>query len=50
MIISYFQLHHGLFCMESAVEVAEGGKFRLGCVALGVAGQSDAVVFFLRGF
>lgn len=46
MIISYFQLHHGLSCSETAVEVAEGGKFRLECVALVVAGQGDAVLFF----
>lgn len=51
MIISYFQLHHGFSCTETAVEVAEGGNFRLGCVALIVASQGDTVFcFFLRGF
>lgn len=51
MIISYFELHHGLSSTETAVEVVEGGNFRLGCVALVVAGQGDAVLFiFLRGF
>lgn len=48
MIISYFQLRHGLSSTETAVEVAEGGNFRLGCVALLVAGQGDAVLFVFK--